>query len=312
MNSRPRMLGGSPAFAAVLHQLERGAAAEIPILLLGESGTGKELAARFVHAQSPRSQGPFVAVNLAALPTSLVEDELFGHAAGAFTGATSARSGRFRRANGGTLFLDEIGDVPAGVQVKLLRALQEKVIEPLGSEDEEPIDVRVVAATNRDLRSLASAGTFRPDLLFRLSVLPVVLPPLRERVEDIGSLARHFARMEHDRLPVRDVGDDAVELLQRFPWPGNVRELENAVMRARALASGPALEAPDFEFLLKKPATAAADVAVEALRRGVTLEAMERAMLDEALRIAHGNEAEAARRLGMSRRAVEYRRSKPS
>ncbi len=304
------MLGRSPALAAARVQIERAAALDVPILLLGESGTGKELAAREIHARSPRARGPFVAVNLAALPSTLVEDELFGHVAGAYTGATSPRSGRFRRADGGTLFLDEIGDIPLPVQAKLLRVLEEGTVEPLGAETTETVDVRIVAATHRDLGGLVAKGTFRSDLFFRLAVVPVELPPLRERADDVAVLARHFAKHDPTALPPRGLTDAALEKLCAHPWPGNVRELENAIHRARVLAQGKSIDAPDLAFLEDGRDGAAQQVAAQAVRRGLRLPDLTRAILEESLRVSHGNETEAARRVGLTRRAFAYRRKK--
>jgi len=305
-----RLLGLSPALDAVRVQLERAAQSDVPVLILGESGTGKEVAARALHAASPRARGPFVAVNLAALPATLIEDELFGHEAGAFTGAQAPRTGRFRRADGGTLFLDEVGDIPAPVQVKLLRALEEQSIEPLGSEQAQTVDVRVVAATHRDLRELVAKQQFRADLLFRLAVVPVTIPPLRERLEDVELLASHFAEREAQGSTPRQLSEAAVARLRAHPWPGNVRELENAVMRARVLATGERLEAEDFSFLGEGRPARAREIAALALRYGLTVPEVEQALFEEAIRLSHGNEAEAARRLGVSRRALDYRRGK--
>ncbi|MFN0208107.1 MAG: sigma-54 interaction domain-containing protein [Planctomycetota bacterium] len=310
MSSRYRLLGKSPVFLEAASKLERAANSDVPVLLYGESGTGKELAARAIHTKSARSNGPFVAVNLAALPPTLIEDELFGHESGAFTGATASRSGRFRRAHGGTLFLDEIGDVPSGVQVKLLRAIDEGAIEPLGAENEQSVDVRIIAATHRDLRALATRGNFRSDLLYRISVLPVELPPLRERAGDIELLAKHFACKERENLAICEFNDTGIQRLLTYSWPGNVRELENAVLRARALSTTHLLSEDDFNFLGEPRATRAQEIATLALRYGVTLAEMEQAIVEEAVRSCHGNEAEAARRLGLSRRAVEYRIAK--
>ncbi|HKE00243.1 MAG TPA: sigma-54 dependent transcriptional regulator [Planctomycetota bacterium] len=310
MTAQPRLIGRAAPMREAIEQLDRAAASDVPVLLLGESGTGKELAARSLHARSPRSRGPFVAVNLAALPTTLVEDELFGHDAGAFTGATASRAGRIRKADKGTLFLDEVGDISEPVQAKLLRALEEHEVEPLGSESAVAVDVRVVAATHRALPTLTARGGFRTDLLHRLAVVTITLPPLRERLEDLSELASHFAARETDRLPVRRLSAAALERLHAHSWPGNVRELENAILRARVLARGDELEPADFAFLDEQPPGRAAELAAAALRRGLTLPDLERAVLDEALRITKGNETEAARRLGISRRALEYRLGK--
>ena len=234
--SRPAraILGDSPAMKRLRSDLMHMAPATSSILLLGESGTGKEMAARFVHDHS-RRKGPFVAVNCGALPATLVEAELFGHEKGAFTGATGSRPGRVRQANGGTLFLDEIGDMPLEAQVRLLRTLEERVVEPLGSDRAVEVDIRVVAATHRDLRQMVSEGRFREDLLYRLDVLSVQIPPLRERPGDVLLLARRFLGHYGGRRHL-EFSPSAESMLSRWSWPGNVRELRNVVERASVLA----------------------------------------------------------------------------
>jgi DNA-binding NtrC family response regulator len=230
----------APAMRAVLRAAEKAAASTIPALVEGESGTGKELIARAIHGSGERRARPFVAVNCGAIPETLVESTLFGHEKGAFTGATEKHPGKFVEASGGTLFLDEIGELPLNAQVKLLRALQEGEVEPVGARQPVRVDVRIVSATNRDLLADVKAGRFREDLYYRLNVFPVQVPPLRQRREDIADLARHFlARFAAEEgKPVRELTGDALAMLQTFAWPGNVRQLENTIFRAVVLAEG--------------------------------------------------------------------------
>ncbi len=244
----PAIVGRHPRMRAALRMLERVAATDSTVLLTGESGTGKELFARALHALSPRRPGPFVAVNCAAIPEALIENELFGHEKGAFTGADRRRPGRFELARGGTLLLDEIGELPLGVQSKVLRVLEEKTFERVGSGAPLKADVRLVAATNRELKSMVEDGAFRADLYFRLDVFPIELPALRERASDIPLLARHLLAdlaQRHGRdLP--HLADDAVALLEAEAWPGNVRQLANVLERALILAEGPRLGVADL------------------------------------------------------------------
>src|SRR6185436_14324397 len=234
----PRILGESETLKRAVGETQRVAQTEATVLLLGESGTGKELFARAVHHLSPRRDHPFVAINCAAIPETLIENELFGHERGAFTGASDRRQGKFELASGGTVFLDEIGELPLGVQGKLLRAIEEKVVDRIGGRAPVPVDVRVVAATNRDLKASVDKGEFRGDLFFRLAVFPLEIPPLRERENDIELLAKHFAAALGQELRGREakLTDEAVAALRRHRWPGNVRELENAIERACILS----------------------------------------------------------------------------
>ncbi len=283
------IVGRHPRLRAALRLLERVAAAESTVLLLGESGTGKELFARSLHALSRRAAGPFVAVNCAAIPETLIENELFGHEKGAFTGADRSQPGRFEAAAGGTLLLDEIGELPLQVQGKVLRVLEERTFERVGGGPTRRADVRLVAATNRDLRAMVEEGRFRADLFFRLDVFPIELPPLRERPSDIPLLARHLlaAAAARNRRPAPDFSDDALELLAEQDWPGNVRELGNVIERASILAEGRRLSAPDLAPLLR-PSTGGG----------------ERDRLRQALRDAEGDKRRAAEILGWSYRTL--------
>jgi len=248
----------SPAMAPVMHQVARVAPADATVLIRGETGTGKEGLARAIHEGSARAAGPFVVVNLGAIPEGLIESELFGHEKGAFTGAAGRRAGQFEQADGGTLFLDEVGDAPLSVQVRLLRALQERRVRRVGGSEEIVIDVRVVAATHRPLEEMVQAGAFREDLYYRLNTFPIDLPPLRERLEDLAPLTRHLverhARHMNRKPPL--VGDDTIAALSGYPWPGNVRELENFLERALILSPAAELELPELPGRRGQPLTA--------------------------------------------------------
>jgi len=252
------LIGSSPAMAAVFGLVARVARSSSTTLISGESGTGKEVVARVLHQEGERASGPFVAVNCAAIPEQLLESELFGHEKGAFTGAVATRQGRFERANGGTLFLDEIGDMSLVLQAKLLRALEERVIERVGGTGERPIDVRVIAATNRALQSEIGLGRFREDLFFRLSVVEIPLPPLRDRDGDIRELALHFARHfagVHGR-PTHSISERALERLEDASWPGNVRELRNVLDRAVLLTTGEVIQSGSLRLGAATPSAA--------------------------------------------------------
>jgi len=308
----PRIIGESDAIKRAVAETQRVATTEATVLLLGESGTGKELFARAVHHLSHRRDQPFVAINCAAIPETLIESELFGHERGAFTGATERRPGKFELASGGTVFLDEIGELPLAVQGKLLRAIEEKTVDRIGGRMPVPVDVRIVAATNRELQQAAEAGEFRRDLYFRLAVFPVEIPPLRARGEDVFLLARHFAAQFGKELRGREatLTDDALALLRAHAWPGNVRELENAIERACILADTSALDARDLnlpvargnESRAQSPETfAELDLSgglAEAAERAVSF--VERRKISEALRAHDGNKTRAAETLGVS------------
>ena len=259
-NREARYLVESPAMKAVVERLRLVAPSDSTVLVRGETGTGKEGLARMVHDLSPRFSGPFVVVNLGALPDTLIESELFGHEKGAFTGADRRRAGRFEQARGGTIFLDEVGDAPPSVQVRLLRVLQEREIQRLGGSEAVKVDVRVVAATHRDLERMVAEGTFRSDLYYRLAIFPLELPPLRARPEEVRPLATFFLERQAARMNRRPprVPDEVWRALEQHPWPGNVRELENAVQRALILAAGAELALVDFPGLASQPSSRAA------------------------------------------------------
>jgi two-component system NtrC family response regulator len=294
--------------AEAINTAARAAPSRATILIRGESGTGKELLARAIHYASPRRQKPFVAVNVAALPETLVESELFGHERGAFTGADRERRGRFELADGGTLLLDEIGDLPRATQVKLLRVLQERAFERLGGTRTITVDVRVIAATNRDLEAAVREGSFREDLYYRLNVVTVEVPPLRERREDIPLLVEKFvARFAAEAgRPIEGVSREALDQLVRYAYPGNVRELENIVQRAVVLARGPRITTADLPLHLGAPPGEAGDAGTFVER----VAAFERRLIVEALDRAQGVRTRAARELGMSERHLRYKLKK--
>jgi DNA-binding NtrC family response regulator len=304
------IVGRGPKMQEILAAVERVAPARTTVLLCGESGVGKDLIARAIHHHSPRHANPFVKINCTAIPENLMESELFGYEKGAFTGAATTKPGKFEQADTGTAFLDEIGDVPPAIQVKLLRVLQEREFERLGSNKTRQIDVRVVAATNVDLRAALEEGNFREDLYYRLNVFPITIPPLRERHEDIPLLARHFLEKyaREQASPVREIAEDAMAKLTGHSWPGNVRELENVIERSLLLAGADALHAADIHLDAPRtttPATAANGAAF--LPEGVTLDEHERTLIREALARAGGNKSQAARLLGLTRNALRYR-----
>jgi DNA-binding NtrC family response regulator len=304
------IVGRSRAIQELLRKLELVARARSTILITGETGTGKELAARAIHAKSAQRDMPLIKVSCAAIPEALIESELFGHVKGAFTGATANRRGRFALADGGTIFLDEIGTLGAPVQAKLLRVLQEREFEPVGSERTQAVDLRVIAATNRDLRTMVAEGRFLEDLFYRLSVIPIELPPLRDRSEDIPLLVEHFVRKHAQRTGRRIEGIEpsALDRLKAYRWPGNVRELENTIERAVVLASGSVIDPPSI--WMTEPLAGAAAVGLPSLRLHENVEWAEQESVRRALRQANGVKKDAAERLGISQRALSYYLSK--
>jgi len=308
--SHPNIVSRSPKMQEVLATVERVAPTNATVLLGGESGVGKDLIARAIHEKSRRASGPFLKINSTAIPENLLESELFGFEKGAFTGAVASKPGKFELADKGTLFLDEIGDVPPATQVKLLRVLQEREFERLGGTKTVKVDVRLIAATNRDLREALEQGTFREDLYYRLNVVPVDIAPLRERKEDIPDLVNLFiARFAGDSGKVIEgIASQGMQSLVGYHWPGNVRELQNVIERACALSKGPTLDAADIHIDARP--SKAGNGGTGFLPDGMTLEQWEDEMVQEALRRANGNKSQAARLLGLSRNALRYRLSK--
>jgi DNA-binding NtrC family response regulator len=297
------ILGNADATRTLKSTLARVASSEATVLLYGENGTGKELAARAIHAGSARSKKPLVVVNCAAIPETLFESELFGHVRGAFTGATEARRGKFQQADGGTLFLDEIGETPERLQPKLLRALETGDVETIGGRGPERVDVRLIAATNRDLEAEAAAGRFRRDLYYRLAVVPVRLPALRERTEDIAGLATHFlaAASLKNRVRGKKLGSDAIERLTRYPWPGNVRELRNAMERVAILVTEEVIGVAHLAFLAPVDAPSAMAPDGETGQLSTMMERHERAVVLAALERNHWRMTKTADELGLER-----------
>jgi two-component system response regulator AtoC len=305
----PGIVGSSRAMQELLATAKKVAPHQTTVLLLGESGTGKELVARFIHDHSDTAEGPFVPVNCGAIPGALLESELFGHTRGAFTGATRARPGLVAEADGGTLFLDEVGELPLDLQVKLLRTLQEGTVRAVGDDRERGVQVRVLAATSRDLPTMVDAGEFRQDLYYRINVISLPLPPLRDRAEDIVPLARHFLARHGARLGLEGytLSPTALRTMLDYPWPGNVRELENAIERALVLSLGPEIEVDDL------PPQMVGDNASEALAPGEELllkpavKSLEERYLRTALSECRGNRTAAAKRLGIALRTLHYK-----
>jgi DNA-binding NtrC family response regulator len=303
------MVGRSKAIQDVIRKLELVAQSRSTVLITGETGTGKELAARAIHDRSAQREMPLIKVNCAAIPDTLLESELFGHVKGAFTGATSNKKGRFALADGGSILLDEIGTLGAALQSKILRVLQEREFEPLGAERTQTVDVRVIAATNRDLRRMVKEGAFQEDLFYRLSVIPIELPPLRERAEDIPLLADHFVRKHVHRTGKRIEGlaDGVRELLLGYDWPGNVRELENTIERAVVLSPGPVIQPREISML---GASSASTSGLPSLKLHQNIEWVEKETVQRALQRAAGVKKDAAELLGISQRALSYYISK--
>ncbi|NKN33938.1 sigma-54-dependent Fis family transcriptional regulator [Marichromatium bheemlicum] len=291
----PQLLGASPAMARIRQLIAKLARSQAPVFVTGESGTGKELAARLIHAQGPRCDGPFVALNCGAIPHDLVESELFGHKKGSFTGASSDKQGLFQAAEGGTLFLDEVAELPLQTQVKLLRAIQEKAVRPIGTQREQPVDVRLISASHRDLNAEVERGRFRQDLFYRINVIELRMPPLRERSEDIPALADWLLARIADKTATAPLplSPEALATLARHPFPGNVRELENILERATALCEHSRIEAADLYLPETTPVTTAPAPPPDSAP--VPPDPMQ------------WDHAAAARRLGMSQRSLHYR-----
>jgi DNA-binding NtrC family response regulator len=301
------IIGEAPQLQAVYEVVKRAAGTRATVLILGESGTGKELIAQALHHESPRKDKPFIKVHCAALSENLLESELFGHEKGSFTGAVARKEGRFELADGGTLFLDEIGDISPAVQVKLLRVLQEREFERVGGTQTVKVDVRIVAATHRDLAAEVKAGKFREDLYYRLNVVAVTLPPLRERKSDVPALVNHFLEKYSDSYgkEVRGLAPGTLQALLSHDWPGNIRELENAIERAVVLATGNELTTDDLPPVLRGPRPSGSSAS--ALIPGATLAQIEREAILRTLEMVQGSTTRAAEILGISVRKVQYR-----
>lgn len=313
------LVGDSPAFRKVLQAVDSVRDSSATILLTGESGTGKEMVARAIHKHGSRADKPFVAVNCAAIPEGLLESEMFGHRKGAFTGAVADRVGRFQQADKGTLFLDEVGDMPLALQAKILRALQERVIEPVGDPRERKVDVRVIAATNKNLLEAVANKEFREDLYYRLNVFPIPLPALRERVEDIAPLARHFAQTLSATAGKRITGfsPEALQAMAAYHWPGNIRELQNCVERATIVAAKPVIEDIDLPgYLFASRPSEGGVTAILSDGPGIpqdldaALAEVEKAYILAALQESNGVQAAAAAKIGISERSFWYRLKK--
>jgi DNA-binding NtrC family response regulator len=303
------IVGDSEKIREVIALAGRVAPSDATVLVTGESGTGKELLARGIHFSSGRAEGPFIAVNCAAIPENLIESELFGHVKGAFTGAVRDKEGKFELADGGTLFLDEIGDLRIDLQAKILRALQERTVDRVGGVTQVDLDVRVIAATNRDLERDVREGTFREDLYYRLSVVILHMPPLRERKDDIPLLAQHFLK-KFSKGGTSTLAPDALSLLQSYGWPGNVRELENVIERASVLKRGDSVTVADLPEKLTRVGRSAVDIILNLPDDGISLEEIEKTLIMKALERHKGNQTRAAEYLRITRPTLIYRMEK--
>jgi DNA-binding NtrC family response regulator len=303
------LVGSSPAFRSVIESITEVCESRANVLLTGESGTGKELVARAIHFNSPRKDKPFVAINCAAIPEGLLESELFGHVKGSFTGAVADREGRFAQADGGTLFLDEIGDMPLSVQAKILRVLQERSFEPVGGSRTRQVDVRIVAATNKDLQAAVQSGEFRDDLYYRLNVFPIALPALRDRADDIPALASHFLEALGVGMGKRLDGftQTAISAMSHYAWPGNIRELQNCVERGLIVAKGRLVDIGDLPRYLFTAQTQAADGPRFPMDLDEELARFERETILAALNRAEGVQVQAAHLLGINERSLWHR-----
>ena len=309
---RGNLIGRSAAMTGLLETVAQVAPSEATVLITGESGTGKEVIAGALHYNSPRREGPFIKINCAAIPETLLESELFGHEKGAFTGADRRKEGKFRQASGGSLFLDEVSEMSVGMQVKLLRVLQEREITRVGGEEVIRVDVRVIAATNRDLLREIDTGRFRQDLFYRLNVVTLHVPPLRERKDDIPPLAEHFLRMfaEKNRKSVKGFSPQAMDRLIRYDWPGNVRELMNTVERGVVMSRSQYIDEGELTPILLDRPVAAGHGQAGGVGGESSLEALEKATILKTLEQTGGNKSEAARRLGITRRTLHQKLKK--
>jgi two-component system response regulator HydG len=312
-----QIVGQSKLMKDVFARIQRAAPVDSTVLILGESGTGKELVAQALHQNSPRKKGPFVPINVAAVPATLVESELFGHVRGAFTGATDKRMGRFEQADGGTLFIDEIGDFELGLQAKLLRVLETMTLTPVGGHEDRKVNVRVLAATSRDIRKMVAEGTFREDLYYRLNVIPIILPPLRDRPDDIPILVDHFLRdiATSKGTPPRRISPEVMRRFQSYRWQGNVRELRNVLEQMMVLAEGEVLTERDLPDQVAESAQIAPNPSE--IPTGLTMDELEKLAITKALDQCGGNRTHAANRLGISvrtlqRKLQQYKLEKPA
>ena len=303
---RQNIIGRSPAMVKLLETVAQVAPSEATVLITGESGTGKEMIAGAIHFNSPRKDGPFVKINCAAITETLLESELFGHERGAFTGAYKRKEGRFHQAHGGSFFLDEISEMSLAMQVKLLRVLQEREITRVGAEEVIRVNVRIIAATNKDLLQEIGAGRFREDLYYRLNVVTLNMPPLRERREDIPLLAQYFLRIfsEKNRKQIKGFTPQAMDRLLRYDWPGNVRELMNGVERAVVLSRSEYLDKEELPMILKDASLSGEILTKDGIMADMSLDEVEKATVLKTLELAGGNKSEAARRLGITRRTL--------
>jgi two-component system, NtrC family, response regulator HydG len=300
------ILGACPAMRQLLELIELVADSDASVLITGESGTGKELVARAIHKSSRRRHEPFVAINCAALPASLLESELFGHVKGAFTDAKRSHDGLFVQAGHGTIFLDEVGEMPLEMQAKLLRAVEQRRVRPVGSDSEAPVDARLVTATNRDLEIEVAARHFRHDLYYRIDVIEVAVPPLRGRMDDILLLARHFAELYSRRLgrEAPAIAASAARCLLEYPWPGNVRELENCIQSAVTLSRGPTIERDGFPARIRDHRSTSIPIAMDTPDDLISMDEMQRRYLAKVLALVGGNKTRAAKVLGVDRRTL--------
>jgi two-component system NtrC family response regulator len=303
------ILGHSPALLQVLETTSRAARTNSTVLMRGETGTGKELLARAIHFNSARKDKPLITINCSAIPKELLESELFGHKKGAFTGAVADKRGKIEMADRGTLFLDEIGEMPLELQVKLLRLIQEGEIEKVGSEAREQVDVRIIAATHRDLQAMVDDGTFREDLYYRLAVIPLMLPPLRERTEDLPDLVAYFFKKTREKIgrPDLTLSSALIPYFTRYRWPGNVRELQNVMERIAVLARGREITLQDLPDFLRRERAVCDALEIDLPPQGVSLEGIEKELIIRALEKSHWNQTHAARYLDISRKTLIYR-----